>query len=88
MHTQNTYPTYSLETIDQSVAMGIPHRTVVLNTLIEAENQGGLTAVRCLEQALIERLRWATPEHYDCLRYWLGAVQTYLWAYSPRRYRA
>ena len=78
----------ALETIAESLRLGSVHPTTVLNTLIEAENEGGLGAVRQIERHLsvsLGALRDRQHPHSDLAQAWLGATRAYLVTQAERR---
>lgn len=71
----------ALDTIANSIRLGYIHPTVLINTLIEAENEGGLSAVRHIERHLdngLSALRQRQHPHFDLAEKWLSATRTYL----------
>ncbi|MEF2278956.1 hypothetical protein V3W47_11665 [Deinococcus sp. YIM 134068] len=78
----------ALETIAESIRVGYAHPTTVLNTLIEAENEGGLGAVRRVERQLAlgnVALQERGHPHHDLARMWLGAARAYLVTQAERK---
>ncbi|GBF07013.1 hypothetical protein DAERI_120006 [Deinococcus aerius] len=78
----------ALDTIAESIRIGYVHPTTVLNTLIEAENEGGLGAVRRIERHLstgLHALRDRQHPHSALAQTWLGAARAYLVTQAERR---
>lgn len=78
----------ALDIIAESIRVGYVHPTTVLNTLIEAENEGGLGAVRQVERQLTVgnlALRERGHPHQDLARLWLGAARVYLVTQAERK---
>ncbi|WP_034385646.1 hypothetical protein [Deinococcus sp. YIM 77859] len=78
----------ALDSIAESIRVGYVHPTTVLNTLIEAENEGGLGAIRRIERHLslgLNALHDRQHPHSDLVRAWLGAVRAYLVTQAERR---
>lgn len=71
----------ALKVIAHSLHVGYVHPTTVINTLIETENHGGLTAIEHL-QTLLEQSLQALQEckhpHSHMVKAWLGATRIYL----------
>lgn len=79
----------ALDIIAASVRTGSVHPTTVLNTLIEAENQGGLSAIRQIERHLsvsVGALRDRQHPHTDLAQMWLGTARAYLIAQAERKH--
>ncbi len=77
-----------LDTIAESIRVGYVHPTTMLNTLIEIENGGGLSAVRRIERQLSRgtpALRERGYPHSDLAQRWLNAARAYLIAQAERR---
>ncbi|WP_293915279.1 hypothetical protein [Deinococcus sp.] len=71
----------ALDAVAQSLKLGSLHPTAVLNTLIAAENEGGLGAVRQLERQLTrstDALNAREHPHRGLAQIWLGATRAYL----------
>ena len=71
----------ALDDIAHSLKLGQLHPTAVLNTLITAENQGGLGAVRQLERQLArsaDALSERQHPHSALAQIWLNATRAYL----------
>ena len=71
----------TLETIAESIRTGQAHRTTVLNTLIEAENAGGMMAVRQIERQLTlsaSALQARAHPTSELAQAWLNAARAYL----------
>ena len=78
----------ALETIAESIRIGYVHPTVMLNTLIEVENEGGLSAVRRIERHLengMHALRQRQHPHSSLAESWLGAARVYLVTQAEHR---
>lgn len=78
----------ALDIIAESVRTGSVHPTTVLNTLIEAENDGGLGAIRRIERHLsvsVEALRDRQHPHTGLAQAWLGAARAYLVTQAERK---
>jgi hypothetical protein len=78
----------ALETIAHTIRVGKVHPTIVINTLIEIENEGGATALRQVERHLNrteEALRDRAHPHSGLARAWLDATRAYLIAHAERR---
>ncbi|BDP40117.1 hypothetical protein DAETH_00860 [Deinococcus aetherius] len=78
----------ALDIIAESIRVGYVHPTTVLNTLIEAENEGGLGAVRQVERHLSVgnlALRERSHPHQDLAQLWLGATRAYLVTQAERK---
>ncbi len=70
-----------LDIIAESIRIGQAHPTTVLNTLIEAENAGGMGAVRQVERQLslsTQALRARSHPHTELAQSWLNATRAYL----------
>ena len=68
-------------TIAESIRVGYAHPTTVLNTLIEAENAGGLGTVRRIERQLsmsAPALAARAHPHSGLAQAWLNATRAYL----------
>ncbi|GAA5502804.1 hypothetical protein Dxin01_02551 [Deinococcus xinjiangensis] len=79
----------ALDTIANSIKVGYVHPTVVLNTLIEVENEGGLNAVRHIERHLdngLAALRQRQHPHSALAEKWLGAARAYLVTQAERKH--
>ncbi|MFC4456038.1 hypothetical protein [Deinococcus sonorensis] len=77
-----------LEVIAESIKVGQAHPTVVLNTLIETENGGGLGAVRQLERQLslsARSLEARQHPHHALAQAWLNATRAYLITQAEHR---
>ena len=71
----------TLGTIAESIRTGQAHPTTVLNTLIEAENAGGMVAVRQIERQLslsAPALQARAHPNSELARAWLNATRAYL----------
>lgn len=71
----------ALETIAESIRIGYVHPTVILNTLIEVENEGGLPALQSVEQRLengMYALRLRQHPNHELAANWLKATRRYL----------
>lgn len=71
----------TLGTIAESIRVGKVHPTTVLNTLIEAENAGGLGAVRQVERQLslsTRSLEARSHPNSGLAQAWLNATRAYL----------
>ncbi|WP_420597100.1 hypothetical protein [Deinococcus sp.] len=71
----------ALDAIAHSLRVGQLHPTAVLNTLIDAENEGGLSAVRQLERHLsrsADALSARQHPHRELAQIWLSATRAYL----------
>jgi hypothetical protein len=71
----------TLGTIAESIRTGQAHPTTVLNALIEAENAGGLGAVRQIERQLstsAPALQARSHPHSELAQAWLNATRAYL----------
>lgn len=71
----------TLETIAKSIRAGSAHPTTVLNTLIEAENGGGMVAVRQVERQLslsTQALQARSHPNSELAQAWLNATRAYL----------
>lgn len=71
----------ALDTIAESIRIGYAHPTKILNTLIEVENEGGLSAIRRIERQLnlgANALRERQHPHSDMAQQWLSAARAYL----------
>lgn len=78
----------ALDTIARSIRAGYVHSTTVLNTLIETENEGGLTAVRRVERQLdngLDAMRRREHPNSDLVQAWLGATRAYLVSRAEQR---
>jgi hypothetical protein len=78
----------ALDIIAESLRSGHVHSTTVLNTLIEAENEGGLGAVRRIERHLslgLRALQDRQHPHSTLARTWLGATRVYLITQTERK---
>lgn len=78
----------ALDTIAESIRVGYAHPTKILNTLIEVENEGGLSAVRRIERQLnlgTSALRERQHPHADMAQKWLGAARAYLITQAERK---
>lgn len=78
----------ALDTIANSLRLGYVHPTVVLNTLIEVENEGGLNAVRHVERHLakgVSALMERQHPHAALAEKWLGAARVYLVTQAERK---
>lgn len=78
----------ALDIIAESLRTGYVHPTTVLNTLIEAENEGGLGAVRRIERHLsvgLGALRDRQHPHSRLAQTWLGAARAYLVTQAERK---
>ncbi|ADV66218.1 hypothetical protein [Deinococcus maricopensis] len=85
MHTLNQR---TLECIAETIRTGQAHHTVVLNTLIETENQGGSGALRQLERQLsrsADALQTRQHPHTHVARTWLDATRAYLLVNATRK---
>ena len=70
-----------LDIIAESIRTGQAHPTTVLNTLIEAENAGGMGAIRQVERQLnlsTHALRDRAHPHTELAQAWLNATRAYL----------
>ncbi len=79
----------ALDTIANSIRVGYVHPTVVLNTLIEVENEGGLNAVRRIERHLdngLSALRQRQHPNSALAEKWLGAARAYLVTQAERKH--
>ena len=71
----------ALETIAETIRQGSVHPTTVMNTLIEAENEGGGAALRRIERQLsrsAQALSERQHPHSELARTWLDATRAYL----------
>lgn len=71
----------TLGTIAESIRIGVAHPTTVLNTLIEAENAGGLGVVRQIERQLslsTKSLQERSHPNSGLAQAWLDATRAYL----------
>jgi hypothetical protein len=71
----------TLEIIAESIRVGNVHPTTVLNTLIEADNAGGLGAVRQIERQLsmsARSLEARSHPNSNLAQTWLNATRVYL----------
>ncbi len=78
----------ALEDIAQTLKLGHLHPTAVLNTLIAAENEGGLSAVRHIERQLTrsaDSLNERQHPHSQLARIWLNATRAYLVAQTEQK---
>lgn len=78
----------ALDTIAESIRLGYAHPTKMLNTLIEVENEGGLSAVRRVERHLnlgTRALHERQHPHADMAQRWLSAARAYLITQAERR---
>lgn len=79
----------ALETIAHSLRVGYIHPTVILNTLIEVENEGGLNAVRHIERHLdngLSALKQRGHPNSELAEKWLGAARAYLLTQADRKH--
>ncbi|UQN07687.1 hypothetical protein [Deinococcus sp. QL22] len=79
----------ALDTIAESIRVGFVHPTTVKNTLIEAENEGGLSAVRRIERQLslgANALRERQHPHSALAQTWLSASRAYLITQVERKH--
>ncbi|WP_291426495.1 hypothetical protein [Deinococcus sp.] len=79
----------ALDTIANSIRLGYVHPTVLLNTLIELENEGGLKAVRHIERHLdngLSALQQRQHPHFDLAEKWLCATRAYLVRQTERKH--
>ncbi|MBB5236006.1 hypothetical protein [Deinococcus budaensis] len=79
----------ALDIIAESIRSGQVHSTTVLNTLIEAENEGGLGAVRRIERHLsigLRALQDRQHPHSPLAQTWLGAARAYLITQAERKH--
>ncbi|GGR21807.1 MULTISPECIES: hypothetical protein [Deinococcus] len=70
-----------LDIIAESIRTGQAHPTTVLNALIEAENAGGMGAIRQVERQLnlsTHALRARSHPHTELAQAWLNATRAYL----------
>lgn len=70
----------ALETIAESVRLGYVHPTVMTNTLIQLENEGGLDAVQQLAEQLagsVRALECRQHPHLTLAEHWLAAARAY-----------
>ena len=85
MHTLNNR---TLDCIADTIRTGHVHHTVVLNTLIETENQGGTGALRQLERQLsrsADALHTRQHPNTHIARAWLDATRAYLLVNATRK---
>lgn len=78
----------AIDDIARSLKLGQLHPTAVLNTLITAENEGGLGAVRQLERQLsrsADALSAREYPHSALAHIWLNATRAYLVAQSEQK---
>ena len=78
----------ALETIAHTIKVGKVHPTLVMNTLIEVENEGGSLALRQVERHLdrtASALQAREHPHSGLARAWLDATRAYLIAHAERR---
>ncbi len=78
----------ALDDIALTLKLGQLHPTAVLNTLIAAENEGGLSAVRRLERQLSrsnDALRERQHPHSALAEIWLNATRAYLRAQTEQQ---
>lgn len=78
----------ALEIIANSIRVGYIHPTVILNTLIEVDNEGGLNAVRHVERHLnngLSALQQRRHPHSDLAEKWLSAARAYLVTQADRK---
>lgn len=78
----------ALETIAESIRQGRVHPTIVMNTLIELENEGGTLALRRMERQLTrseQALSARQHPHSDLARTWLDATRAYMIVNVERR---
>lgn len=78
----------ALDTIANSIRLGYIHPTVMLNTLIETENGGGLREVRRIERHLargVRALQQRQHPHAEIAEKWLRGTQLYLTTQTGRR---
>jgi hypothetical protein len=71
----------TLGTIAESIRTGKAHPTTVLNALIEAENAGGMVAVRQVERQLslsTQALQARSHPNSKLAEAWLNATRAYL----------
>ena len=71
----------TLGTIAESIRIGRVHPTTVLNTLIEAENAGGLGTLRQVERQLslsAKSLEARSHPNSGLAQAWLNATRAYL----------
>jgi hypothetical protein len=71
----------TLGTIAESIRTGKAHPTTVLNALIEAENAGGMVAVRQVERQLslsTQALQARSHPNSGLAEAWLNATRAYL----------
>ncbi|KEF33809.1 MULTISPECIES: hypothetical protein [Deinococcus] len=79
----------ALDIIAASIRSGQAHPTTVLNTLIEAENEGGLGAIRQIERHLavgLQALEERQHPHSPLAQAWLKATRAYLVTQAERRH--
>ncbi len=78
----------AIDDIALSLRLGQLHPTSVLNTLIAAENEGGLGAVRQLERHLTrsaDALSERQHPHSQLAQIWLSATRAYLVAQTEQK---
>lgn len=78
----------ALDIIAESIRIGHAHPTLILNTLIELENEGGLVAVRRVERQLshgTSALRERAYPNSALAQKWLGAARAYLITQAERK---
>lgn len=78
----------ALEIIAHTIKVGRVHPTLVINTLIELENEGGSGALRRVERQLTiseEALRARAHPNSGLARAWLDATRAYLIAHAERK---
>ncbi|GAA0523409.1 hypothetical protein [Deinococcus depolymerans] len=78
----------ALDTIAESIRVGYAHPTTLLNTFIEVENEGGLSAVRRIERQLqlgLSAMRERQHPHSDLAQKWLSSARAYLITRAERR---
>ena len=71
----------ALDAVAHSLRLGQLHPTAVLNTLIAAENEGGLSALLQLERHLTrsaDAMSARQHPHSDLAHIWLNATRAYL----------
>lgn len=79
----------AFDIIAASLRSGHAHPTTVLNTLIEAENEGGLGAIRQIERHLSVGLRALQDRqhpHSPLAQAWLNATRAYLVTQAERKH--
>lgn len=78
----------ALDIIAESIRIGYVHPTVLLNTLIEVENDGGLNGVRHIERHIengMQALKQRQHPHSAIAEKWLGAARAYLVTQAERK---